>query len=102
MFQQRPEGEGDIYDPVVSLNDMVTKAIEILSQNPNGFLLFVEEEATDEFSHQNNATYVLKGVQELDIAVKTALDFATEDGRDAASGHGRSRMRRLDHRRRGG
>jgi alkaline phosphatase len=80
MFQQRPEGEGDIYDPVVSLNDMVTKAIEILSQNPNGFLLFVEEEATDEFSHQNNATYVLKGVQQLDIAVKTALDWATQDG----------------------
>ena len=80
MFQQRPEGEGDIYDPVVSLNDMVTAAIAILSQNPNGFLLFVEEEATDEFSHQNNATYVLKGVQELDKAVKTALDFATADG----------------------
>jgi alkaline phosphatase len=80
MFQQRPEGEGDIYDPVVSLNDMVTKAIEILSQNPNGFLLFVEEEATDEFSHNNNATYVLKGVQELDKAVKTALDYATGAG----------------------
>ncbi len=80
MFQQRAEGEGDIYDPVVSLNDMVTKAIELLSQNPNGFLLFVEEEAIDEFSHNNNATYVLKGVQQLDIAVKTALDYATQAG----------------------
>lgn len=74
MFQQRPEGEGDIYDPVVTLNDMVTRAIEILSQNPNGFLLFVEEEATDEFSHNNNATQVLKGLQYLDEAVGTALD----------------------------
>jgi len=80
MFQQFPEGEGDIYDPVVSLDDMVRKAIEILSQNPNGFLLFVEEEAVDEFSHANNATYTLKSVQELDKAVKTAVDFATEDG----------------------
>jgi alkaline phosphatase len=76
MFQQRPEGEGDIYDPVVTLNQMVTKAIEILSQNPNGFLLFVEEEATDEFSHSNNATYVLKGMQYLEEAVQTGLAFA--------------------------
>ena len=76
MFQQRPEGEGDIYDPVVTLNQMVTKAIEILSQNPNGFLLFVEEEATDEFSHSNNATYVIKGMQYLEEAVQTGLDFA--------------------------
>ncbi|MGI8482852.1 MAG: alkaline phosphatase, partial [Thermomicrobiales bacterium] len=80
MFQQRAEGDGDIYNPVVNLNDMVSKAIEILSQNPAGFLLFVEEEAIDEFSHNNNATYALKGVQELDTAVRTALDYATQSG----------------------
>ncbi len=80
MFQQRPEGEGDIYEPIVPLNDMVTKAIEILSQNPNGFLLFVEEEAIDEFSHNNNATQVLKGLQYLDTAVETALTWASTDG----------------------
>lgn len=77
MFQQRPEGEGDVYDPVVSLEQMVAKAIEILSQNPNGFFLFVEEEAIDEMSHANNAPLTLKGVQELDKAVAVARDFAT-------------------------
>ena len=80
MFQQRPEGEGDIYDPVVTLDTMTAKAIEILSQNPNGFFLFVEEEATDEFSHSNNATYMLKGVTELNRAVKVGLDYATTAG----------------------
>lgn len=75
MFQQRPEGDGDIYEPVVSLQEMTAKAIEILSQNPNGFLLFVEEEAIDEMSHENNAPLMLKGVGELDKAVQTGLDY---------------------------
>lgn len=77
MFQQFPEGEGDSYDPVVTLEQMVTKAIEILSQNPNGFFLFVEEEAIDEMAHANNASLTLKGVEELDKAVAVALDYAT-------------------------
>lgn len=80
MFQQRPEGEGDIYDPVVTLDQMTAKAIEILSQNPNGFFLFVEEEAIDEFSHANNATYMLKGISELNRAVELGLAYAEESG----------------------
>ncbi|GFN33536.1 hypothetical protein PCURB6_37960 [Paenibacillus curdlanolyticus] len=52
MFQQNPEGEGDLYNPVVSLPDMTKKAIETLSSNPNGFFLIVEEEATDEMAHR--------------------------------------------------
>lgn len=76
IFQQNPEGEGDIYEPVVTLEQMVSKAISILSQNPNGFFLFVEEEAIDEMSHQNNASLTLKAVQELDKAVGVALEFA--------------------------
>ena len=80
MFQQRPEGEGDVYDPVVTLEQMTSTAIEILSRNPNGFFLFVEEEAIDEFSHRNNATYTLKGVSELDRAVEAGLGYAQESG----------------------
>ncbi len=75
MFQQRPEGEGDIYEPVVTLQEMTAKAIEILSQNPNGFVLFVEEEAIDEMSHANNSTLMIKGVGELNKAVETGLEF---------------------------
>lgn len=76
MFQQRPEGEADIYDPVVTLDRMTAKAIEILSRNPNGFFLSVEEEAIDEFSHANNATSMLKGISELDGAVELGLAYA--------------------------
>lgn len=80
MFQQRPEGQGDRYEPVVSLADMTKKAIETLSKNKKGFFLVVEEEAIDEMSHVNNATLTLKAGQELDKAVKVAKEFAKQKG----------------------
>ncbi|MEK5389137.1 alkaline phosphatase [Margalitia sp. FSL K6-0131] len=76
MFEQRPEGEGDLYNPVVSLPDMTKKAIDTLSANKKGFFLMVEEEGIDEFSHENNAEKMLKAGQELDKSVKIAKDFA--------------------------
>jgi len=76
MFQQKPEGEGDIYNPVVSLSEMTHKAIDTLSANKKGFFLMVEEEGTDEFAHQNNAKMTIKSGQELDKAVQVAKDFA--------------------------
>lgn len=76
MFQQKPEGEGDIYNPVVSLPEMTKKAIDTLSMNKKGFFLMVEEEGTDEFAHQNNAKMTIKAGQQLDQAVKVAKDFA--------------------------
>lgn len=76
MFQQNPEGQGDIYAPVVSLETMTRKAIDILSQDPDGFFLVVEEEAVDEMAHANNGQMVLTAVQELDKAVAVATQFA--------------------------
>jgi alkaline phosphatase len=52
MFQQAPEGQGAVYDPPVSLPEMTQKAIDILSQDPEGFFLMVEEEGIDEMAHQ--------------------------------------------------
>ena len=80
MFQQYPEGEGDEYDPVVPLEDMARKALDVLSRNPNGFFLVVEEEATDEFASQNNSPFTVKGVQELDEAVALGKDYAEASG----------------------
>lgn len=79
MFQQNPEGEGDIYDPVVSLPEMTQKALDTLSTNKKGFFLMVEEEGTDEFAHENNAKMTIKSGQELDKAVKLAKDFAKKN-----------------------
>jgi alkaline phosphatase len=79
MFQQAPEGEGAAYDPVVSLPTMTQKALDVLSQNPNGFFLMVEEEGVDEMAHQGNAELVIKAGQQLDEAVKVGQSFAQSD-----------------------
>ncbi|RAP75109.1 alkaline phosphatase [Paenibacillus montanisoli] len=79
MFQQREEGKGDIYNPVVSLQEMTKKAIDTLAANKKGFFLMVEEEGTDEFAHNNNAKMTIKAGQELDRAVQVAKDFAKKN-----------------------
>jgi alkaline phosphatase len=80
LFRQKPEGEGDRYDPEVSLVEMTEKAIATLSQNGDGFFLMVEEAAIDRMAHQNNTRLAIKGVLELDRAVAAAAAFAEVDG----------------------
>ncbi|MBP2662749.1 MAG: alkaline phosphatase, partial [Firmicutes bacterium] len=63
-----------------SLAEMTNKAIEILSQNKNGFFLFVEASKVDWASHANDPTGVVSDVLAYDAAVQTALDFAKKDG----------------------
>lgn len=76
MFQQNPEGEGDVFDPPVPLTEMTTKAIETLSRDPEGFFLMVEEEAIDEMAHQGNARLTIEAGQKLDEAVAVGKAFA--------------------------
>lgn len=76
FFVQTEEGLGAAYDPPVSLADLTSAAIEILSRNPEGFFLMVEESAIDRMAHRNNAAMTLKGVLELDRAVQVGLAFA--------------------------
>src|SRR3712207_9516410 len=79
MFQQAPEGEGAVYDPPVPLSEMTQKAIEILSQDPDGFFLMVDEEGIDEMAHQSNAELVIEAGQKLDEAVEVGKSFAADD-----------------------
>ncbi|WP_433825869.1 alkaline phosphatase [Actinoplanes sp. CA-015351] len=76
MFQQRAEGAGDIYSPVVSLSAMTKKALQNLSADRDGFFLLIEEEAVDEFAHNNNARRTLQAMGELDKAVAVARAYA--------------------------
>lgn len=69
MFQQRAEGQGDVYNPVVGLSTMTGKALSTLEKNMKGFFLMVEEEGTDEFAHSNNATRTLQSMRELEKTV---------------------------------
>jgi alkaline phosphatase len=75
MFQQRAEGQGDVYKPVVDLATMTSKALNTLAKNKNGFFLMVEEEGVDEFAHSNNGTRVLQAMQQLEKAVAVARAY---------------------------
>jgi alkaline phosphatase len=76
MFEQNPEGEGDIYAPRPTLPQMTKKAISVLSRDPQGFFLFAEEEAIDEMSHYNNARLMLKSGRAMDRTVAKAKFYA--------------------------
>jgi alkaline phosphatase len=75
MFQQRPEGAGDEYDPVVPLADMTRSALKVLDKDRDGFFLVVEEEAVDEMSHNNNAPRTLEAMRSLEAAVTVAREY---------------------------
>ena len=59
-----------------SLAEMTAKAIELLSQNANGFFLMVEGSKVDWTAHANDPVGLISDILAFDAAVKVALDFA--------------------------
>lgn len=68
-----PVGEGATQP---SLAEMTTKAMDLLSQNPNGYFLMVEGGRIDHALHGTNAKRALVDTIAFDDAVKAALDKA--------------------------
>ena len=68
------EGRGDM------LPDGTESAINILSQNPNGFFMMVEGAQIDWGGHRNDIEYIVNEMLDFDRAVGKALEFAKEDG----------------------
>lgn len=64
-----------------SLAEMTTKAIELLSQDKDGFFLMVEGSQVDWAGHNNDPIYMVTDFIAFDDAVKAACDFAEVDGR---------------------
>jgi alkaline phosphatase len=77
MFVSEPEPVGS-NERSVSLEAMTQKAVDVLSQNPKGFFLVVEEEAIDEQAHANNAGTTIEAVALMDQAVAVAKQFAEQ------------------------
>jgi alkaline phosphatase len=63
-----------------SLEQMTGKAIDLLSQNKNGFFLMVEGSQVDGGDHANDPIYAVTEFLAFDKAVKVAVDFAKKDG----------------------
>lgn len=76
-----------------SLREMTEKAIELLSQNENGFFLMVEGSQIDWLAHANDAGGIIAEFLAFDDAVGAALEFAKKDGNTTVvvfSDHGNS------------
>jgi alkaline phosphatase len=59
-----------------STAEMAAAAIRVLSaDNPNGFVLFIENEGIDTAGHRNDAAALIRDLWALDDAVQLALDF---------------------------
>jgi alkaline phosphatase len=63
-----------------TLVEMTEKAIEVLSQDPDGFFLMVEGGSLDWVAHDRDVAGVVTETATFDEAVQVALDFAAEDG----------------------
>ncbi len=76
-----------------SLAEMTQKAIEILSQDEDGFFLMVESSKTDWAAHANDPIGLISDFLAFDQAVGVALAFAKQNGDTvviAATDHGNS------------
>lgn len=70
-------------DTIPSLEEMTRKAIDLLSQNDNGFFLMVEGSKVDHAAHANDAAGCITEFIAFDDAVGAAIDFAKKDGNTA-------------------
>lgn len=70
----------DRTDANPSLPQLSQKALDILSQNKNGFVLMVEQGRIDHAGHANDLPANIQEMLELDATFKTLVDFAKKDG----------------------
>ncbi len=62
-----------------TLAEMTDRAIELLSEDDNGFFLMVEGSQIDSYNHDNKLKEAAHEVYEFDKAIIEALEFATEN-----------------------
>ena len=65
---------------VPTLAEMTKKALEVLSQDEDGFFLMVEGGSLDWVAHDRDVAGVVTETATFDDAVQVALNFAAEDG----------------------
>lgn len=73
--------EVDRSDDELSLAELTAKAIELLSERPEGFFLMVEAARVDHAEHDNDLAGAAFDMLAYDQAMAVALDFARRDGR---------------------
>lgn len=75
-----PEHPPYAAERTVSLPELTAKALDILSQDEDGFFLMVEGSQIDWAGHKNDGTNIVAEVVDFDNAVGVGLDFAEQNG----------------------
>lgn len=70
----------DRSDATPNLAEMTEKALDILSQDEDGFTIMIEGGRIDHASHANDFPTTVQEVLDFDAAVKVAMEFAKKDG----------------------
>lgn len=74
------ENNKELFDAIPSLAEMTKKAIGCLNNDTEGFVLQVEAGKVDWAAHANDIAGLLYDQIAFDEAVKTAMEFAEQDG----------------------
>jgi alkaline phosphatase len=69
------------------LKDATVAALEVLSQNENGFFVMIEQGDIDWANHGNNFAQMVGTTYDLDEAVKAAMAFVRRPGDDVTWGN---------------
>ncbi len=77
LLPPRP-GRPASYGP--RLEETTLEALERLVTDPDGFVLLVENEATDNAGHDNDVAAVVSAVEELDETVRAVLEVTADRG----------------------
>ncbi len=70
----------EMYERVPTLAEMTQKSIDLMKNNPNGFVIQVEGGKVDWAAHDNDLGALLYDQLAFDDAVEVALNFAETDG----------------------
>jgi glycerophosphoryl diester phosphodiesterase len=55
--------------------EMLDASLKILSQDPDGFFVVIEEEGSDNFANNNNAVGTIEAVRRADAAIGVAMNY---------------------------
>jgi glycerophosphoryl diester phosphodiesterase len=62
-------------DTAPTVAEMLEASLKIVSRDPDGFFVALEEEGTDNFANNNNAVGTIEAVRRADAAIGVAMDY---------------------------
>jgi alkaline phosphatase len=77
FFPSRP-GFDEQHGPPLAVS--ARRAIELMADSPEGYILVIESEVTDQMAHTNDIAALVDAIRELDEAVRQVLELTSPAG----------------------